>query len=289
MHYTSAEAALGIIRSKRIWMRNATCMTDYREVQHGYEILNRFFIDPARRERFNQALDSIAPNIASEAVGLFDQWWKNIRLSTYISSISEHREEENLHGRLSMWRAFGGTTARVAIVFRMPWFAGAQSELNVMFSPVAYLREDQVHQEIEAVIRNVDENKVFLQTVDRHLIVATVFNMLTAGVTCLKHHGFDEEREWRVIYGPERRPSALMESSIEVILGVPQIVYKLPLDRERSPTLAALDLSSMFDRLIIGPSQFSWAMHEAFSKALIDIGIADAKERICISGIPIRS
>jgi len=29
-HYTSAEAALKIIKSKRILMRNATCMADYR-------------------------------------------------------------------------------------------------------------------------------------------------------------------------------------------------------------------------------------------------------------------
>src|SRR6266853_1802850 len=42
VHYTSAEAALSIIESKRIWMRNATCMTDYREVKHGFTILNKF-------------------------------------------------------------------------------------------------------------------------------------------------------------------------------------------------------------------------------------------------------
>src|SRR5712664_1310320 len=39
VHYTSAEAALKIIRSKRMWMRNTTCMTDYREVQHGLKII----------------------------------------------------------------------------------------------------------------------------------------------------------------------------------------------------------------------------------------------------------
>ena len=38
VHYTSADAALKIIGSKRVWMRNTTCMADYREVQHGYEI-----------------------------------------------------------------------------------------------------------------------------------------------------------------------------------------------------------------------------------------------------------
>jgi hypothetical protein len=33
VHYTTAEAALNIIRTKRMWMRNTNCMADYREVQ----------------------------------------------------------------------------------------------------------------------------------------------------------------------------------------------------------------------------------------------------------------
>jgi hypothetical protein len=32
VHYTTAEAALNIIRTKRFWMRNTVCMADYREV-----------------------------------------------------------------------------------------------------------------------------------------------------------------------------------------------------------------------------------------------------------------
>jgi hypothetical protein len=33
VHYTTAEAALKIIKSKRVWMRNTLCMLDYREVR----------------------------------------------------------------------------------------------------------------------------------------------------------------------------------------------------------------------------------------------------------------
>jgi hypothetical protein len=43
-HYTSADAALKIIASKRLWMRNTTCMTDYREVDHGRDILVAFLM-----------------------------------------------------------------------------------------------------------------------------------------------------------------------------------------------------------------------------------------------------
>ncbi len=40
-HYTSAEAALSIIEGRRVWMRNALCMPDYREVELGMGYLSR--------------------------------------------------------------------------------------------------------------------------------------------------------------------------------------------------------------------------------------------------------
>ena len=113
--------------------------------------------------------------------------------------------------------------------------------------------------------------------------------MFVVSVTCLKHEGFHEEREWRVIYGPERAPSSFMQSSIEVVGGIPQIVYQLPLDVTVDDALADLDLPRLFDRLIIGPSQFSWAMYGAFVRALNASGIQDAEKRVFISNIPIRS
>jgi hypothetical protein len=288
-HYTSADAALRIIESKRLWMRNTTCMADYREVQHGFEILNKFFSDKAKSTAFSAALDVCTPGVAQEAINIFNQWWANIRFDTYIASISEHDDREDLHGRLSMWRAFGGNTARVAIVVSIPKYSGAAISMNLLFSPVAYLREDEVYEVINEIIENVGENYEFLSTVDRQIILGTVFNMLLASVTCLKHEGFREEREWRAIYSPKRLPSTLMEFATEVIGGVPQFVYKVPLDATVAPVLAGLDFATMFDRLIIGPSPYPWPMYEAFTAALAKSGVANAGKRVFVSGIPIRS
>jgi hypothetical protein len=289
VHYTSAEAALSIIKTKRIWMRNTTCMSDYREVQHGFEILNRFFSDESKRSVFVKALDECAPGAAQAAITLFDQWWNDIRFNTYLASISEHDPKEDLHGRLSMWRAFGGNVARVAIVFNVPWYAEGSLALNLMFSPVAYLTEAEAHAEVYAVVENIRNNCDFLRSIDRSVIVGTVFGMLIAGVLCLKHEGFHEEREWRVIYAPKRIASPLMESSTEIIGGVPQMVYKVPVDVTVSDTLRDLDMYRMFDRLVIGPSPYPWAMYEAFTAALMKVGIPDAEKRVFTSGIPIRA
>jgi hypothetical protein len=289
VHYTSAEAALSIIKGKRMWMRNATCMADYREVQHGFDILNKFFSDKAKTDAFVAALDACVPGVAQESISLFNRWWNDIRFNTFITSISEHDVSEDLHGRLSMWRAFGMSTARVAIVFKVARFSAGALALRLLFSPVAYLTEDEVHAVIAEVITNLGTSRDFLRSIDRRVVVETVFMMLLAGVTCLKHEGFREEREWRAIYCPKFYPSPLMESAIEVVAGVPQLVHKIPLDATASPALADLDFSRMFHRLIIGPSPYPWPMFEAFREALTKAGVADAQDRLWTSGIPIRT
>lgn len=290
VHYTSAEAALSIIKSKRIRMRNTNCMTDFREVQHGFDILNTFFLNEAKRNAFIQAFEECAPGSAGEAIKLFNQWLQDIRLNTYIASLSEHDDTEDLHGRLSMWRAFGGNNvARVAIIINIPAFSGGAGALNLLFSPVGYFTEADVHGELGTVIQNVHGNLEFLRSMDRTVLISYVFQMLVTGAVCLKHEGFKEEREWRAIYSPNRLPSPLMKSTTEVIGGVPQIVFNLPLDASVDGVLAELDLYRIFDRLIIGPSPYPWVMYTAFVRALTEAGIPKAAERVHTSGIPIRS
>jgi hypothetical protein len=289
VHYTSAQAALSIISSKRLWMRNATCMVDYSEVLHGFQIINSFFSDEGKKKAFSDAVDICFPGAAADAIGLFNQIWNDIRFNTYITSIAEHDNSEDTLGRLSMWRAFGGNTARVAIVFRIPAYSGAAQALHITFSPVAYLSSEQAHDVIREVITNMRENCAFLRSLSREVFVSYLVTMFFAGVTCLKHRGFHEEREWRALYSPKRFPCPLLESSTEIINGVPQTVHKLPLDAAVSELVADIDLFRMFDRLIIGPSNYPWAMYEAFVDALARAGVADAGNRVFTSDIPIRA
>jgi hypothetical protein len=164
--------------------------------------------------------------LGTEAINLFNSCLQDTRLNTYIASLSEHDDSEDGHGRLSMWRAFGGgNIARVAIVLKIPKFSGGAAALNVMFSPVAYLNQEEVHAELDSVTRNIRDHSDFLRSIGRPALIGFIFQMLVAGVACLKHEGFREEREWRAVYFPNRSPSALMESSIETVGGVPQIIY----------------------------------------------------------------
>lgn len=181
-------------------------------------------------------------------------------------------------------------TPRVVVVFSLPEFTARQAAdaFNLLFSPVAYLPEEHVHKIIEEVISNVHEYCYLLQSVDRSYVLNTALNMFIAGVTCLKHEGFHEEREWRSIYSPKRNPSSLMDFATEVVGGVPQPIYKIPLDATVNPALATLDFARIFDRMIIGPSPYPWPMVEPYAEALTKSGVSDAAQRVSLSLIPIR-
>jgi len=289
VHYTTAEAALSIIRTKRFWLRNTNCMSDYREVQHGFDIFNRYFLDAAKRTAFVDAFDACVPGAADDAFAAFSNWWQDLRLNTYIACVSEHQESEDVHGRLSMWRAFGGTGTRVGIVLRLPYISISASFLALNFSPVAYLAESSAHGVIDQVVTNVQTNRDYLSTLKREALVQLVFQMFASGIACLKHEGFLEEREWRAIYTPKRWSSPLMESSTEVVAGVPQIIYKAPLDSTASPLIADLDFAHIFDRLIVGPTPYPWQIYGAFVEALKASGVPNADECVFVSNIPIRA
>lgn len=296
VHYTKADAALSIIDNKRLWLRNTTSMTDFREVNHGFTLLQGFFRVKANENAFLKAYDACKPGEAAKAINLFNKWWthteRGLQTRTYIASISEHHPSEDQHGRLSMWRAFGtSTSARVALVFNVPPASGAMQFLNCLFSPVAYLTEKQVFKVVRTIINNIRRERDFLKSLPDGELFKWIFEMLVAGVTCIKHEGFKEEREWRIIYFPGMRPSPHIDEKIKIINGVPQVIYELPIDKKIAPQLEDVDIASMFHSLILGPASQPWIMYEAFTRALKNAGVPPnyADGHVLTSGIPLRS
>jgi hypothetical protein len=260
-------------------------MADYSEVQHGFASLK----SEEGLKILVQSMDQSLAGAGSEALQLFDSWWHDTQFGTFITSISEHDQSEDAHGRLSMWRAFGGATARVAFVLKIPLNATVGEILRVFISPVAYSRTGELTAEFARVSDSIRNNLDFLNGIERPSLIGSIFYLLVNHVVCTKHEGFHEEREWRIVYNPKRVPSEVMVSSVEVIGGVPQIVYKLPLAGGPPTLLDEISIPNILDRVIVGPSAYPWAMFEAFVSALSAAGVADAASKVFVSGIPLRS
>jgi len=288
VHYTSAENAMKIIRSKELWLRNAKCMNDYMEVFQGFELMSKYFRNPENKGSWMKALEPCGKESVQKAIALFDQWWENINSNTFISSISEYDDKEDDHGRLSMWRAYGQKSA-AAIVFNAPFESDSKTGLNLLLVPAAYFRQEDLNEEFTRVIKNINDNIGFLVSQGEETIIKIVFAMLVVNAVSLKHAGFKEEREWRIIYLPYLNPSELIYRDIESIDGVPQIVYKLSLENKLKENVAGIGIPQIFNKIIIGPTQYPLPLQEAFKVALEKAGIENPASRVIVSGIPLRT
>jgi hypothetical protein len=79
-----------------------------------------------------------------------------------------------------------------------------------------------------------------------------------------------------------------MDSSLEMVAGVPQLVYKIPLDAKLDPVLADLDLSRLLTRVIVGPTDYGPAVGASFVAELSQLGVPHADKRVVLSDIPLR-
>lgn len=288
VHYTSAENAINIINSKQIWMRSPKCMNDYMEISHGHQKLITFFNTKESREKFISAIDLYEEGLALEILNEFDEWWKNINLDTFVTSVSIHQEEENLHGRLSMWRAYGDKPAKAALVLNNP--PEPINGLNIILCPALYYNDENINQELLKIIDNIISKIDYLKGLDKGIIKGTLILSLTMLAICLKHEGFKEEQEWRLIHLPKiPQPNNLIKNSIECINGIPQIVYKLPLKNSPEDDIHSVSIPEIIDRVIIGPTDYPLALLDAFTITLENAGIENPIDKIITSGIPLRT
>jgi hypothetical protein len=285
-HYTSAEVAFSILTKGEVWMRNAQVMNDFSEIEYGMARLDTAYSGAPGKE-FKALLEGMFPNICAEIENQFNGWLPHFRSETYITCVSEHLDDEDLTGRLSMWRAYGGTSG-VAIVVNNTPFLGATNVLGAYSSPVEYLRQPEFDRAFSEVVASIDAARSVVSAMSREDVVANVFHMFRYAVLCTKHPGFAEEREWRVIHAPTLHGPGKVFHAYETVNGVPQSVYKIPLTDWPDDGLVGLAIPSFLNRLIIGPTQLPGTLYATFHKVLAAAGVADVEKKLGVSDIPLR-
>ena len=281
VHYTSSENAKNILEGECLWMRNTTCMNDFSEVEYGYNVLQRYFSFKWPELKRKIVFNPQVKEIIKSAIDLFDQHWGNSRSSIYLSSLSLHKVDEEGVGRLSMWRAYGNNSgASAALILNNPT---PTEGLNVFLCPARYCSESIVYSELDSMLQNLNDEAKFISELEMSFIRSQVVLALILLTVSLKHKGFREEEEWRVVYLPELIPSIIkIDNSVEVINGLPQVVYKLPLKGNMS-------LEKIVHQVLIGPSKYPVVQVQAFRELLKKLGISEPDTRLGLSNIPLRT
>ena len=287
VHYTRADAAMSIIKTKAIWMRKTSCMNDFMEVHHGLECLTDTYNGEVGA-LLKANLNIIFSGITNKIEQLFNGWIHHLASDTYVTCFSKHLAEEDSFGRLSMWRAYGETTGVALVVNNTP-FLRPSDALKAYSSPVAYLDKKAFQEELAKIADGIKGASDIVRAQGRDAVVSYIFNAFKFAALCTKHPGFREEMEWRVIYTPAMDNSMHLTKDIQVIGGTPQPIYKIPLKDIPEEDLEGIAIPELLDRIIIGPTNYAPAMREAFEALLADAGVTDPASRIYVSDLPLRT
>lgn len=285
-YYTTAATAFLILQNKEIWLRSTLTMNDFMEVEHGLRSLMDAYKSPCG-VALDQALDSVFPGLSQDVKRQFDAWIPGFRRDTFIACFSVHRREEDEHGRLSMWRAYGGASG-VALVFNGAAFFQETDALAAYSSPVAYMGSEQLAAQINRVTERIAGNRAYVESLGRDGLRETVFQMLRYAAVSTKHPAFREEEEWRVVASPAMAASDLVRQDVALIGDVPQTVLKLKLEDRPDRGVGGLNPSVFIDRILIGPCEHPDVIFRAMWKTLADLGVADPDKKIMVTGVPLR-
>lgn len=289
-HYTTAETAMKIIKGKSLWLRNAAVMNDYSEIAYGRDVLEPV-MDCELGDRFYKVLDAVQEGAADEVKRRHSNHRRNARETVFMASLSEH-ETGNKLGQLSMWRAYGGPVAGVALIFRREVTElEPKIDLGISASPVLYGELDDFVQEFHEMVLLLEKEIEFLKTNDPRVVINFAAYVLQVAMYTIKHPGFKEENEWRIIHRPYEFPSAHVKPVTVTIGGIPQAVYELPFHKPETDLLfdiPELDLNRILENVIIGPCLYPETIARAFLNEMTAAGIERARSRIIFSEIPLR-
>ncbi len=289
VHYTTAENAVNILKGREFWLRSVRTMNDFMEVEHGKSLLLQAFSGNGkdRITRLCDALDQIQEGAARKAVDLFNEWMPRIADTTYIGCLSLADVSET-RGRLSMWRGYSAPSAGVCIVMNKGPFLAETDLLKAYSVPVAYLTKEQFLEGVDQSLGLIETQIAKFKGLGEDDIVATVFWWFLAMSVSLKHPGFFEEREWRIIYFPEMERSTVIEEDVAAVRGIPQIVQKIPLRDDESVGLHGASPKSLIKKLIVGPSEYATTVRAALIQQLKDADVEEPEAKVVISDIPLR-
>lgn len=288
-HYTSLATLERILQTDEIWFSNPLVMNDMEEVRFGVLRGNELFhgsdaIVAACRstERYSKLRDAY--------VGYFRQFEENHALDTYVFCLSEHHPND-VDGLLSMWRGYGGNGTGAAIVFDTGKLV-AQESSPLIIARVHYASTEQRNQWLANLVERFASLLSIANVSDDQLHVPAYYLFVRIKLFALfsKHDGFHEEREWRVVYDPDRDEGKRLAPMFHYSLGPRgaelRLRYKIPpMDGVSDPDLS---LKKLVDRIILGPSISSILAQRAVTRMLERAGKYDMADRVIASSIPFR-
>jgi len=288
-HYTSIETLQSMLKSNELWFSNPLRMNDLEELEFGLtkgidafrtsSHLRRVF-DDEDYSKFQKSIDFLRLNYQR----------KNL-IDTYVSCWSE-QSGDDVNGRLSMWRGYGAQGSGAAVVIDTSRIELVEPS-PLVIAKVRYGTEDErlrmamnlAESFAQAVATARPSGGELVRAAGHAVDRIILFGLLT------KHVGFEEEREWRVVYLVDHDPSGLLSDCLSYSVGSSGIETKLrfPFTPRAGVNADNVSWSNLVHRIILGPSHASELAQQSAHRMLTHLDKADLIPRTVASSIPLRA
>jgi len=287
-HYTSISVLEKIMSGNEVWFSNPLYMNDMEEVRFGMMEGERLFLMSADIEA--ACNDSNRYNVVRSTFGhLINDFSNKLAFDTYVFCMSEHEKPDGL---LSMWRGYGGNGAGAAIVIDTKQIDENEASPFII-DKVSYGSADErrswIIEKITEFSRLLRENSI--PTEKLYIPVHLFFERLKLFSLFSKHHGFEEEREWRFVYMPDRDTSGGLKSMLGYAVGKNGVEPKLKFNVSPMSGTTADDFSieKIVSKIILGPTISSPLAKSAVCRMLEQNGKQSLVLKVEASTIPYRA
>ena len=263
-YYTTSETALRIIQNGTFWLRNPELMNDYQEVVHGQRCLDYVLADPDVVAKAAETVDAVFPAFFADFVKSWTETLTSENTLRFVACLSEIDASDD-RGRLSMWRAYGGNNG-VALVMRDSLLNLDSNFINTFHSPVLYGDASKVKELVIEILENIATIAPTVTSVGQPFLKERLLIALEFARLSIKHVGFEEEKEWRMIHHLSDESVHLKYRS-EVVRGSAEVVCELNLASH-----SAIAPGAIIEKVIIGPCTFPASTAMAMRRAFHGIG-----------------
>jgi hypothetical protein len=291
-HYTRLDAVRGIIRTQAIWASHFSQLNDKEEIEHSRNIWIEALRGPFASEMKKLAKGSLKIHRKIASAGGVEAASKKEAISfvnaffttsfkggmsgvpfapPYIASFCSHQSSSSYtkeNGLLSQWRAYGGADS-YAIVFdtsgveallasegERGWYSFWQAE-KVIYNTGDERASDAIRNVIDPMIDAWREGKL---NADKFDIKDVISNFLRI-TTIIKHQGFQEEDEVRIVVCPYTKAlTQLVELKTEAKFSHPHGIKEVKTIQRGAKVqryislFDELNLPLPIKRIIVGPS-----------------------------------
>jgi hypothetical protein len=288
-HYTSLDAVEKIVQSGEVWLSNPLFMNDLEEVRFG--ILQGIpLLKDCQELRTALGTDARNAKFLSDIEFNFRRFENEHAFDTYVFCVSEFAPNDD-EGRLSMWRGYGRGGRGAAIVFDVSKLILLHAS-PLILARVEYGTTEQRIQQIRdmclRIAKVVSENNI--PDDKQYLIAEAAFERLKVFALFTKHRGFEEEREWRLVYMPDRDPNNLLKSMFHYTNGARGVEPKLRLKVQALPGAIpdGVSLESLTKKIVLGPTHSSVLALRSVRRMFELMNKPEFAAKVVASGIPLR-